>query len=61
MRVHGVKRILTFDEKDFARFVEIEAHSTLRPFLRDVGNHVQERSRRSLPLFPHSSGKSTVS
>ena len=25
MRVHGVKRILTFNEKDFARFVEIEA------------------------------------
>ena len=25
MRVHSVKRILTFNEKDFARFVEIEA------------------------------------
>ncbi len=25
MRVHGVKRILTFNEKDFARFAEIEA------------------------------------
>lgn len=25
MKVHGVKRILTFNEKDFARFSEIEA------------------------------------
>jgi len=25
MRVHGVKRILTFNEKDFARFVDMEA------------------------------------
>jgi predicted nucleic acid-binding protein len=25
MRVHGVKRILTFNEKDFARYHDIEA------------------------------------
>jgi predicted nucleic acid-binding protein len=25
MRVHGVKRILTFNDKDFARYKEIEA------------------------------------
>jgi len=25
MRVHGVKRILTFNAKDFARYVDIEA------------------------------------
>jgi predicted nucleic acid-binding protein len=25
MRVHGVKRILTFNEKDFARYTDIEA------------------------------------
>jgi predicted nucleic acid-binding protein len=25
MRVHGVKRILTFDDKDFARYTDIEA------------------------------------
>lgn len=25
MRVHGVKRILTFNHKDFARFTDIEA------------------------------------
>ena len=25
MRVHGVKRILTFNAKDFARYVAIEA------------------------------------
>ena len=25
MRVHGVKRILTFNQKDFARFLDIEA------------------------------------
>ena len=25
MQVHGVKRILTFNEKDFARYLNIEA------------------------------------
>jgi predicted nucleic acid-binding protein len=25
MRVHGVKRILTFNTRDFARFTDIEA------------------------------------
>jgi predicted nucleic acid-binding protein len=25
MRVHGVKRILTFNDKDFARYTDIEA------------------------------------
>jgi predicted nucleic acid-binding protein len=25
MRVHGVKRILTFNERDFARYADVEA------------------------------------
>ena len=45
MRVHGVKRILTFNDRDFTRFTHIEA---IHVFNKNERDNLTERQKKTL-------------